>query len=86
MKTLPLSEVKMKLSQLVETIRATDEPVVITRNGRPTAVIVSADEFESWQETEAIRSDREFMQEIRDGLKALKRKSKLYSLEELFEE
>jgi len=85
MKTLSLSEVKMKLSGLVETVSATDEEVIITKNGRPAAVLVSPDEFDSWKETIAIRSDAELMDEIKKGLAALKsKKVKLYTLEELF--
>ncbi len=84
MKTLPLSEVKSKLSGLVERVRALDEEVVITKNGRPAAVLVSPEEFESWKETIAIRGDASFMKEIRAGLAALKaRRAKLYTLEEL---
>ena len=84
MKTRPLSEVKAKLSEVVDNVEATDEEVVITRNGRPAAVLVSPDEFEGWQETIAIRTDRELMGEIRKGLRALKRKPALYTLDELF--
>ena len=84
MKTLSLSEAKMKLSRLVETVSATDEAVVITKNGAPAAVLVSPDEFESWKETIAIRTDVPLMQEIKKGLKALKtKKAKLYTLNEL---
>ncbi|HBO84699.1 MAG: prevent-host-death protein [Deltaproteobacteria bacterium GWC2_42_11] len=84
MKTLSLSEAKMKLSGLVEMIRATDEEVVITKNGSPAAVLVSTDEFESWKETIAVRSDKALMDEIKRGLKALEgRKAHLYTLEEL---
>jgi len=84
MKTLSLSEAKMKLSSLVEAVSTTDEEVVITKNGSPAAVLVSPDEFESWKETIAIRSDLSLMQEIKEGLKALKsKKAKLYTLEEL---
>jgi prevent-host-death family protein len=86
MKTLSLSEAKMKLNKLLEGVHETDEEFVITKNGRPIAVIVSPDEYEGWQETMAIRSDPEFMAEIRAGLAALKnRKAKLYTLEELFD-
>ena len=85
MKTLSLSEAKMKLSGLVDAVYSTDEEVVITRNGSPVAVIVSPAEFDGWKETEAIRSDAAFMKEIKSGLDALKRgKTKLYTLEELF--
>lgn len=85
MKTLSLSEAKMKLSGLVEAVNATDEEVVITKNGRPAAVLISPDEFDSLRETIAIRSDSELMDEIKKGLAALKsKKAKLYTLEELF--
>ena len=61
MKTLSLSEAKAKLSGLVENVERRDEEVVITRNGRPAAVLVSPDEYESWKETHAIRSDKDLM-------------------------
>ncbi len=86
MKTLSLSEAKMKLSSLVDAVQATDEEVVITRNGSPAAVIVSPEEFESLRETVAVRSDELLMRDIRKGLQDLKRrKARLYSLEELFD-
>jgi len=84
MKTLPLSEAKSKLSNLVERVNANDEEVVITRNGRAAAVLVSPGEFESWKETVAVRGDADLMREIKSGLAALKaRKAKLYTLEDL---
>ena len=86
MKTLSPSEVKMKLSGLVEAVRNTDEEIVITKNGSPAAVLISPDEYESWKETLAIRSDKDLMREIKAGLAALKaRKARLYTLAELFE-
>ena len=86
MKTLSLSEAKMKLSALIDSIGVTDEEIVITKNGRPAAVLVSPDEFESWRETLVVRSDNELMEEINSGLDALKRKkASLYTLDELFE-
>ncbi len=71
MKTLSVSEAKMKLSGLIEVVNATDEEVMITKNGRPAAVLVSPEEFESWKETIAVHSDSALMKEIRKGLKAL---------------
>jgi prevent-host-death family protein len=85
MKTLSISEAKMKLSGLVEVVRATDEEIVITKNGSPAAVLVSPDEYESLKETSAVRSDVRLMSEIRKGLKELKsKKARLYTLDELF--
>ena len=86
MKTLPLSEVKAKLSRLIDDVTSRDEEIVITRNGIPAAVVVSADEYGSWQETLAVRADAELMRDILEGLRALKEnRSRLYTLEELFE-
>ncbi|MBI3994723.1 MAG: type II toxin-antitoxin system Phd/YefM family antitoxin [Nitrospirae bacterium] len=85
MKTLPLSEVKTRLSELVDRVTSTDEEITITKNGRPAAVLVSSDEFESWKETIAIQSDSELMTEIRRGLRSLKsKKTKRYTLGEIF--
>jgi antitoxin YefM len=85
MKTLPLSEAKAKLSGLVDEVDRRDEEIVITKNGRPAAVLVSPDEYDSWKETYAVRSDKSLMQEIKRGLAALKtRKAKRYTLDELF--
>ncbi|HEY5594997.1 MAG TPA: type II toxin-antitoxin system Phd/YefM family antitoxin [Nitrospiria bacterium] len=85
MKTLPLSEVKTRLSELVDRVTSTDEEITITKNGRPAAVLVSSDEFESWKETIAIQSDPELMTEIRRGLRSLKsKKTKRYTLDKIF--
>jgi len=86
MKTLSISEVKMKLSALIEAINTTDEELVITKNGRPAAILVSPDEYASWRETLLIRSDADFMTEIKNGLSAInEKKSSFYTLDELFE-
>jgi prevent-host-death family protein len=85
MKTLSLSEAKMKLSGLVQAVNDTDEEVVITKNGAPAAVLISPDEFESLKETNAVRYDAGLVEEIRKGLRSLKGKeAKLYTLDELF--
>jgi antitoxin YefM len=85
MKALSVSEAKMKLSGLIDSVNATDEEIVITKNGRPAAVLVSPEEFESLKETVAVRSDSALMKEIKKGLRVLKmKKAKLYTLDELF--
>lgn len=87
METLSLSEAKIKLSRLVDKVNTTDEEIVITKNGRPAAVLVSPNEFEGWTETLLIRSDPQFMSEIKNAMRDLKQnRADLYTLEELFEE
>ncbi len=85
-KTLSLSEVKGKLSSLVDGIEKRDDEIVITRNGKPVAVILSADELESLKETLEIQSNPSFMRQIRAGLKAHKKGKvlKYTSLDDLF--
>jgi len=51
MRTIALSAAKDNLSGLVEDATRTHELTTITRHGRPAAVLMSADEFESLMET-----------------------------------
>ena len=61
--------------------------MVITKDGRPVAVLASPDEFANWKETMAVRLDADLTKEIKSGLEALKsNKAALYTLEELVPE
>lgn len=51
MRTVPLTEAKAKLNELVDEAVRMHEHVTITRRGRPAAMLVSVDEWESLQET-----------------------------------
>jgi len=82
-KTLSLSEVKAKLSELVDEVESRDERIVITRKGRPAAVLISQDDLDSWQETLEITSDRALMTEMRRGIRQLQR-GQTKSYEEVF--
>lgn len=87
MKTVPLSEAKARLSRLLDAVEGHDEEIVITRNGRAAAVLVSPSDLESLRETVAVRSDAALVADIRRGLAALKRKkARLYTLAALFQE
>lgn len=83
MKILPLSEAKDRLSRIVGEVAERDERVMITRNGRPAAILVSPEEFESWQATIDILSDPDLMAQLQRSKKAM-RKAKTYTIEELF--
>ena len=86
MQILSLSEAKMKLSMLIDKITNFKESIVITKKGKPAAILISPEDFDSEEETMAIKSDEELMAEIRKGLKNLKKKStKLYTLNEIFD-
>jgi antitoxin YefM len=61
---LPLADVKNRLSEVVEQVEAEHARVTITKHGRPAAVLVSADDLESLEETLAILSDPETLDQV----------------------
>lgn len=85
-KTLSLSEAKMKLNHLVDEILTRDDEFIITKNGRPAAALIPVSLHEGWKETQLIKADKEFMREIRRGIKRLKSGKKRLSFEEVFGE
>ena len=87
MKTLPLSEAKTQLSKLVARIEKDAQQIVITKNGKPAAILISPDEFESFRETCEILANPELMHDIVQGIKDIKAgKAKFMTLDELFGE
>lgn len=57
METLPLSEVKARLSEIAEEVERTHQRVNITRNGRSYVVLISAEDLESLEATLELLSD-----------------------------
>jgi antitoxin YefM len=82
MTTVPLSDARARLSELVDEAVRTHERVEITRNGRRAAVLLSADDFDSLEETLEILSDPELMQEIATAREEISR-GETYPLEEV---
>ena len=83
MMTLPLTEAKTKFNQLVDRVATTDEAILITRRGRPAAILIGAAAYEAWEETRAIQADPQLIAEIRRGLRQLRKGGRIYTLEEL---
>jgi antitoxin YefM len=65
---LPLADVRDRLSPLVTSVESTHERVVITKNGRPAAVLISYEDLGSLQETLEILSDPELARTVRESL------------------
>ncbi|MEV2277491.1 prevent-host-death family protein [Nocardiopsis sp. CNR-923] len=59
MMTLPLAEARNNLSKIIDDIERTHDSVTITRNGKPSAVVISVDDYESMRETFALLEDDE---------------------------
>jgi antitoxin YefM len=64
-KTLPISEVKTRLPELVSGIAEREEEIVVTRNGKPAAVLVNYDEYERLKDSLEVLSDPDLMKQIR---------------------
>lgn len=52
MKTVTLAEARQSFSALISEVESFDEHVMITKNGKPTAIIISADEWEAIEDTD----------------------------------
>ena len=73
METLPLATVKAQLSTLVDQVEDTHDRVLITRNGKPAAILISPEELESLEETLEILSDPAAMKRIRKAQREVER-------------
>ena len=69
MPVVPLTQAKTSLAKLVAELEKLGEEVVITRSGRPVAVLLSFTEYEGLLETLEVLGDREFSRQIELGLK-----------------
>lgn len=69
MPTVPLTQAKTRLAKLVAALEEFGEEVVITRSGRPVAVLLSLTEYEGLLETLEVLGDRDFSRQIELGLK-----------------
>ena len=85
-KTLPISEVKARLPELVTGVEEREEEVVVTRNGRPAAVLVSCSEYTRLKETLDVLCDAELMDQIRQSRGFYRRRRKGLSFEDVFGE
>jgi len=85
-KTLPISEVKARLPELVTGVQDREEEVVVTRNGKPAAVLVNYAEYERLKETLDVLSDPEMMQQIRESEQFYAKGGKGLSFGEVFGE
>lgn len=85
MTTVPLADARANLSRLVDEAVRTHQRVEVTRSGRRSVVILSADDYDSLMETLDILSDPDLVREIRDG-EAEAERGEVYSLEEVTEE
>lgn len=66
--TLPFSEVKAHLSEMADRVERQHDRILVTRNGRPSFVLMSPDDLESLEETLDIMRDDELVESLRRSL------------------
>ena len=71
--TLSLATVKSKFSEMVDRVEHTQDRIVVTRNGRPAAVMISPDELASLEDTLELLSDPVAMRELSEARLAYER-------------
>jgi antitoxin YefM len=64
-RTVPFTEARATLSELLDWVQARQDHVVITRNGKQVALLMSMDEWESWEETIEVLQDEELMAKLK---------------------
>jgi prevent-host-death family protein len=62
---LPFSEVKSHLSELADRVEQERDRIMVTRNGRPSFMLVNCDYLESLEETLDIMRDPELVDSLR---------------------
>jgi len=85
-KTMPISEVKTRLPELVSGVEEREDEIVVTRNGKPAAVLVNYDEYERLKETLDILSDPVSMRQIAQSKRFYAKGRQGESFEALFGE
>lgn len=64
---MALADVKNRLSEVVDRLEREHGRVVITKHGRPAAVVISIEDLEGLEETLDVLSDPKLMRRIRKG-------------------
>lgn len=62
--TVPFSDAKAHLSELADRVEIEHDRILVTRNGRPSFVLMSVDDLDSLEETLDIARDPELMKSI----------------------
>lgn len=65
---MALRDVKNRLSEVVDQVEREHDRVVITRHGKPAAVVISTDDLASLEETLEVMSRPKLIAQVRDSL------------------
>jgi antitoxin YefM len=66
-KIVPFTQARAELSELLDEVESRHEHVVVTRKGRPIAIVVSTEEWEAIEETLEVLQDEETLEALRES-------------------
>ncbi len=69
-KTVPVKDLRRDLGPLLDEVSDRCEHIVVTRHGRPAAVIIPHDEYTALEETADVLADPDAMDALTEGLDA----------------
>jgi antitoxin YefM len=79
---VPFTEARARLTELLDEVEARHEHLVITRKGRPAAVVVSPEEWDAIEETLEVLQDGGTLDALRESEEDVKA-DRLFSLHEV---
>lgn len=88
MKTVPISELRQRVADVIDEVQASDEPMVVLQRSRRAAYIVNPDRYERDQQELSLLRRQLFMSEVREAEAeyATGSTARFDDVEQLFEE
>jgi prevent-host-death family protein len=82
MTTLPLSEVKARLSEIADEVHRTHDRLLVTKNGREYLMVMSIEDYESLEATLELLADPKEQEIVRQAEEEVRR-GEVYTLEDI---
>ena len=82
-KNISVRKLRSRLAHVLDDVTTHLDRYVISKRGKPEAVLMCIDDYEGWIETLEIMSDKKAMKDIKESMKEAKQ-GKTSSFEEVF--
>ena len=67
MKTIPISDLRQRVAEVIDDVQASDEPTIVMQRSRPAAYLVSPEQFERDQNELSTLRRALFLSEVREA-------------------
>lgn len=72
MPTISATKARANFYDLIDEVSTSSKRVGITKKGETKAFLIGADEYDSWEETNEILTDKKLMKDIKEGEEDIK--------------